>query len=145
MDRLELLSSSLAGRLRLASLEKQRAASVVACEFAVTAAAIDEPLASDALRRLRAGELMTEQKKAELAAKAALLDSQYLDLQDEVDAGKANAVDGQRAFAVARAWSALSLASSDSPSAFSEAIYEAAAAMGDEKTRLFATLELNLI
>lgn len=50
---------------------------------------IDEPLASDALLQLRAGKLMTEQQKAELAAKAALADSQYLDLQDEVDAGKA--------------------------------------------------------
>lgn len=141
MDRLEFLSPSFAKRFRLATADRQRAAGFVACKLAVEAAAISEPLASDTLLRLSMGEPFTGREQAELAATAAVKDSRYLDLQDAVDRGKATEIRRNHAFAVARAWTALSLASSDSPDAIGSAIYEAAAAMGEDKTNFFTTLE----
>ncbi|HEY1735858.1 MAG TPA: hypothetical protein VGG12_04365 [Methylovirgula sp.] len=142
VDRLKFLSPNLARQLNSAPIEKRRAAGIIACEFAAKAAAIHDPLAIETLRRLQAGQPLTAQQRADLESKAAATDSRYLDEQAAVDQG--NASDCSRAFAVARAWAALSCASSDSVSATSEAIYEAAAAMGDERAHLFAAIESSL-
>ena len=141
MNRLHTLSSDLVVKLRRASTAKQRAAGVAAGELAVAKAKVEHPLVAEALRQLRAGHVFTPREKAEVDALVAQLDEEYFNLQDAADAGRADANDYLRAFAKARAIAALSFAGSDAPEAAADSIYEAAAAMGDDKAELFSLIE----
>jgi len=144
MSRLETLSSDLVAKLRRASTAKQHAAAVAASELAVAKATVQHPLVDKVLRQLRAGHIFTPQERAEIDALAAQLDEEYFNLQEAAEAGKAPAEDYLRTFAKARAVAALSFAGGDAPEAAADSIYEAAAAVGDDKSELFSLIESTL-
>lgn len=134
MTRIETLSPEVADRLRRASRAKQRAASIAACEFALSQAQIDDPLVQEILEKVRLAEVLTPEKKTEIELFVARLDDEYFDLQEAADDGRASAYDCLRKFAQARAVAALSFAGNeDSHEASAEAIYEAAAASQDKE------------
>jgi hypothetical protein len=142
MTRLETLSSDLAAQLLLATVAKQRAASLAACEFALAKVKFDHPVIDEALRRLRSGNALTAESKAQIESLAAKLDEEYLDLQEAADRGSAAAAAYLRRFAEARAVMALSFVCKEGvPEAAGDAIYEAAAAVGDDKQQLIAIVQ----
>ncbi|TAL80474.1 MAG: hypothetical protein EPN75_07100 [Beijerinckiaceae bacterium] len=144
MDRLEILSSRVSEKFRLAPISRQRAACLAACEIAIAASKTEDPLAREALLQFRAGESFTPERKAQIDAQAACLDQEYLDMQDAVDNGETTATNYLHIFAKARAMAALSFAAGNSPDALREAIYEAAIAAGDDKRQFFAIVEAKL-
>ena len=141
-SRLESLSSDLAGKLRRASTAKQRAACLAACELAVAKAKFEHPLVDEALQKLHAGESFPAEMKAKIDALALQLDEEYFKLQEAADVGGGTFADYLRIFVKARAIAALSFAGNeDTAKEASDAIYEAAAAVGDDKRELFALIE----
>src|SRR6266436_546940 len=132
MNRLEVLSADLAAQLHRATIAKRRAACLAACEVAVAEAEIEHPLVDKALQQLRTGHVFTSEEKAEIDALTEQLDEQYFESQEAAEKGKATYADYSGDFAKARAVAALSFAGSDS-SEDADAIYEAAAAVGDDK------------
>jgi KaiC/GvpD/RAD55 family RecA-like ATPase len=141
MNRLESLAPDVAERLRQASPDKQRAAALAACQFAIAKADVRHAGIEDACNGLRKGDGLSTAQLSEIESLAASLDNEYFDLQEAAEEGRANTEDYLRKFAQARAVSALLFASkSDSLEASTEAVYEAAAAVED-KERLFATIE----
>jgi hypothetical protein len=141
MDRLETLSPGLARKLRRASAMKQREAAVAASEFAIIKSKLEHPLVDEARRQLRTGHIFARQERAAIDALAAQLDDEYLDSKEAAEVGAAPADDYLRAFAKARTVAALSFAGSDAPDAAADSIYEAAAAVGDEKSELFSLMD----
>ena len=140
MNRLETLSADLTAKLHRASPEKQRAASLAACELAVAKARVEHSLVNEALRLLRGGNLFTHRKKAELDDLVAQLDQEYFSLQEAADAAGTSTDDYLLVFAKARAVAALSFAGCGTRGAAAESIYEAAAAVGDDKQELFSLI-----
>lgn len=141
MDRLEVLSSNVSEKFRLAPLSRQRAACLVACEIAIETSKMEDPLVRDALRQLRTGKSLTPESRAQINLQAARLDEKYLDMQDAVEKREATTADCLHLFAKSRAMAALSFAADNSPDALREAIYEAAAAVGDDKNRFLFLIE----
>jgi hypothetical protein len=144
MDRLEILSSRVSEKFRLAPISRQRAACLAACEIAIAASKTEDPLARDALLQFRAGHGFAPERKAQIDVQAARLDQEYLDVQDAVEKGEATTTDYLHIFAKARAMAALSFAAGNSPDALREAIYEAAAAVGGDKSRFLSLIESTL-
>jgi len=144
MSRLETLSSDLASRLRRASKAKRHAVAVAASALAVAKARVEHPVVDEALRQVRGGHVFTSRVKASIDALAAQLDEEYFELQEAAEADKLPADDYLRAFARARAVAALSFAGSDASGAADDSIYEAAAAVGDDKSELFSLVEFAL-
>ena len=140
---LELLSPDLVAKLRLASPDKQRAAALVSCEFAISHARVEHPLVEEALRELHVGTVLIPQRKAKIDALASQIDEEYFDLQEAAQEGRASKEEYLQMFAKARAVAALSFAcTEDAFQAATEAIYEAAATIGDtNKRELFALVE----
>jgi intracellular sulfur oxidation DsrE/DsrF family protein len=68
MIRLEALSPDLAVKLRRASTDKQRAACLAACEFAVAHTKVDHPLVVKALKKVRAAGVFTAKERADMDA-----------------------------------------------------------------------------
>lgn len=140
MTRLETLSPDLAAKIQRASAAKQRAASLAACEFAISHAKVEHPLVKRALERVRALGVFTPDEKAELEALAAQLDEEYFTLQEAAEEGRASTEDYMRVFSQARAVAALAFAGGeDASQAVTEAIYEAAATT-DNKEELSARI-----
>jgi len=140
---LELLSPDLVTRLRHASSARQRAASLVAAEFAISHAQVEHRLVAKALEKVRTTGILTDEENAEVEVLAARLDEEYFELQEAAEQGIASADEYLRMFAKARAVTALSFAGNeDAFRAATESIYEAAATIrGDDKGELFALLE----
>jgi hypothetical protein len=141
MDRLQLLSRAISEKFRKATPEKQRAACLAACGMAIAQTLSDDAMARDTLRQLQGGYSFTKSQKKRIEVHAFQLDEAYLDLQDKVDEGDAERADSLQAFFKARAMTALSFSVSDKPGSAHEAIYEAAAAMGDDEPRLLSAVE----
>lgn len=134
MTRLETLSPDLAAKMQRASAIKQRAASLAACEFAISRAKVEHPLVEKALKKMRATGVLAPKEKAELDALAAQLDEEYFALQEAAEEGQARTEDYMRVFGQARAVAALSFAGGDDASqSAAEAIYEAAATTDDKE------------
>jgi hypothetical protein len=139
MTRLETLSPDLARKLEGASVAKQRAAALAACQFAISHAQVNHPLVKNALQRVRAASVLTPEEKAGLDGLAAQLDEEYLAMQEAADKGRVSTADYMRLFGQARAVAALSFAGGeDAFHAATEAIYEAAATSDDNER--FSTL-----
>src|SRR5262245_9858055 len=127
MRGLALLSQELDTKLYGASSNKQRAASLVACQFAMAKALVDAPVVATALAELQAGRVFPSNVKAQLDALAENLDNQYFELKEAAEAGSADPKGWQAMFAKARAVAALSNAGDeDAYKAAGESIYEAA-------------------
>ena len=145
MSRLETMCPKLAAKLELVSAAKQRAATLVACEFAISHAKVEHPLIDKTLKRVRAAGVLTPKEKAELDALAAQLDEEYFALQDAAEEGRASTEDYMRVFGQARAVAALFFAGGeDAFQAATEAIYEAAASTDDKEelsARVLSALE----
>lgn len=145
MTRLETLSPDLAVKMQRASAAKQRAASLAACEFAISHAKVEHPLVKQALKKVRAAGVLTPKEKAELDALAAQLDEEYFALQEAAEEGQASSEDYMRVFGQARAVAALAFAGGeDAFQAATEAIYEAAATTDDKEelsARILSVLE----
>lgn len=143
MSGLALLSLELDTKLREAGPAKQRAACLVACQFAVAKAGIQSPVVATALAELQAGKVFSPNLKAELDALVEQLDDQYFDLKDAAEAGMADPRQWQDMFVKARAVAALSNAGDeDAYKAAGESIYEAAfTILDDNKEELFALVE----
>src|SRR5690349_15220251 len=101
--RFEYQFPELATELQRAPAAKLRAACLTACEYAVRQAKIEHPLVTDALMKMRAGEIITDKHKRELEALIERLDNEYFDLAEAFDEGCASVSDYQRSFAKARA------------------------------------------
>jgi hypothetical protein len=146
MSGLALLSQKLDTKLHGATSAKQRAVSLVACQFAMAKAHIEAPVVATALAELRAGRVFSPSVKAQLDSLAEKLDEHYFDLKDAVEAGSADPKQWQDMFAKARAVTALSNAGNeDAYKAAGESIYEAAFTILDEnKQELLALVEAAL-
>jgi len=133
MTRLETLSPELVRKLQNTTTEKQRAATLAACEFAVTHATVDYPLVDKSLEKLRSSGVLNPKEIAELDALAAQLDEEYFTLQEAAEEGRVGAGDYMRVFGRARAVAALSFAGGEDPfHAATDAIYEASATTDDK-------------
>jgi hypothetical protein len=141
MNRLESLSPDLATKLLSALPTSQRKACLVACGLAVERAKVEHPIVRESLQRLRDDQAFTNQEKAKLDALVAEMDDRYLTLQEAANPGSAPSADSLHSFATARAVAAVSFASKGDSEALMEAIYEAAAAVGDDKQELFSLIE----
>jgi hypothetical protein len=141
MSRLATISPELAERLHRASAAKRHHAIMVACEMAVSKAQTDYAVVEESLRQLRAGHVFTAKQKGRIDTLTAQLDQDYLNLQEAAETGKIPVADFMGAFAKARAVAAVSFAGSDAPDAASESIYEAAAAVGEDKAVLLSRIE----
>lgn len=143
MSGLALLSKELDTKLRKTTSAKQRAASLVACQFALAKAHIEAPIVATALAELQAGRLFAPSLKAQLSSLAEQLDEQYFDLKDAAEAGIADPKQWQDLFVKARAVTALSSAGdADAYKAAAESIYEAAfTILDDNKQELLALVE----
>jgi hypothetical protein len=143
MSGLALLSQELDKKLHSAPSAKQRAASLVACEFALAKARLEADVADAALAGLRAGRAIPPSLKPQLDSLAEQLDEQYLDLKEAAEAGSTDPKQYQDMFAKARAVTALSNAcDEDAYKAAGESIYEAAfTIMDDNKQELLALVE----
>ena len=143
MRGLALLSQDLDKTLHGAASTKQRAASLVACEFAVAKASVEAPVVATALAELQAGRVFPSSVKAQLDALAEKLDEQYFDFKEAAEAGCADPKQWQDLFAKARAVAALSNAGDeDAYIAAGESIYEAAFTVADEnRHELLALIE----
>lgn len=146
MSGLALLSQELDTKLHRATSAKQRAASLVACRFALAKAGVEVPVVAAALSELRAGRVFPPSLKAQLDSLAEQLDEQYFDLKNAAEAGTADPKQWQDMFAKARAVTALSNAGEeDAYKAAGESIYEAAFTMQDDnKQELLGLVEAAL-
>jgi hypothetical protein len=141
MSRLKTISSDLASSLNNANSVKRRAAELAACEFALGKAGVEHNLVEEAVEAIRAGEVLTPDRTVAIDALVAKFDDEYFNLQEAAGEGKATVEDYLRAFSKARAVSAVSFAGRGTPDGAAEAIYEAAAAVGDDTTELFSDLQ----
>ena len=146
MSGLALLSKELDRKLRGVASAKQRAASLVACQFAMAKAHVEAPVVATALAELKAGKVFSPNVKAQLNSLAEQLDEQYFDLKDAAGAGIADPKQWQDMFAKARAVTALSNAGDEEAyKAAGESIYEAAfTILDDNKQELLALVEAAL-
>jgi hypothetical protein len=146
MSGLALLSKELDTKLHGVASAKQRAVSLVACQFAMANARMEAPVVATALAELRAGKVFSPSLKAQLNSLAEQLDEQYFDLKDAAEAGSADPKQWQDMFAKARAVTALSNAGDeDAYKAAGESIYEAAFTIRDDnKQELLALVEAAL-
>jgi len=119
----------------------QRKACLAACEMAIAKVKVEHPLVEESLQRLRDKRAFTHQEQAKLDALVAELDNQYLALQEAAHQSGASMADSLRSFAKARAIAALYFASKNDTEALMDAVYEAAAAVGDNKLELFNAVE----
>lgn len=134
MTRLESLSPDLGDKLQRASAVKQRAASLAACEFAISHAKVEHAIVEKALEKVRRAGVLAPQERDELVALAEQLDEEYFNLQEAAEEGRASTEDYMRLFGQARAVAALSFAGGeDALQAATEAIYEAAATTEDKE------------
>lgn len=141
MNRLETLAPGLAERLRQASSDKQRAAALAACEFAIDKANLQHVGIQEACKTLRKGDSLSSSQQSEVETLVANLDNEYFDLQDAAEEGRATTEEYMRKFVQARAVSALLFASKSDPlEASTEAVYEAAIVVEDREP-LFSAVE----
>ena len=133
MMRLESIAGDLVAKLQVASSERQRAASLIACQLALQSAPIEAEIVSEALAQLKRDGVLTLQRIAELNDFAAMLDGKYLDLQDMAEESPMKN-ETLLLFGQARAVSALSFAGGkDAFAAAVEAIYEASMTVDDSR------------
>lgn len=130
--RLETVAQDLSERLRKASPKQQHAASIAACQLALQAASVDEPIALESLEQLRQQGTLSIQRVTELIALAEQLDSEYFELQDQSEINQVFQADALRLFGQARAIAAIAFAGGkDVLTAAMEAIYEASVTVDD--------------
>jgi hypothetical protein len=140
MERLATLSAPLAEQLRASSIQARRAATVTACEFAVTRSGLNDPVVSESLATLRTGGSFSPEQQDRLTAAVEVYDGRYFALQEAADEGTATSAQVLRAFSMARAVASLSFAASgDASEPVGEAIYEATATT-DTPEELFKIL-----
>ncbi len=131
-DRLELVAPDLSAQLRESDDASRRAAALAACHLALSRNHLAEPLVGEALAALEAGSGGGSQLKESLWRVVEKFDTDYFDLQDAADEGKATEPEYVAAFRKARAANALHCALSRSSfEAATESIYEANAAVED--------------
>ena len=136
--RLESVSTSLVTALRHAAEIRQRAACLVACEFAVVQTGISSSTVQRALQLLRALKPIPAELKQGLDVLTQQLDDKYFDFQEAAEDGNVSEDEWKQVFSQARAASALAFASGENAfDAASEAIYEAAATV-DEPNELLS-------
>jgi hypothetical protein len=144
MTRLDSLLPDLALKLQHASPAKQRAAGLLACEFAIAHAKIEHALVASALNKIKTRGVLTVKERVELDAFTARLDREYFDLQRAAEEGEATTEQYLRVFEKARAVAATSFAGREnSLEAATEAICEALATV-DDKSELVALVEAAL-
>ena len=123
--------------LRHAPENRQRAASLAACEFAVAHTGLVAPVVEQTLCTLRASRPISAESRHALETLAQQLDENYFDLPEAAEEGNAPEDARKLAFSRARAASALAFAADENAlEAASEAIYEAAATVDDNKDLL---------
>jgi hypothetical protein len=144
MTRLETLNPELAEKLRAASENKRRAASLAACEFAISQSMIDEPLVREVLDTLRWSSSVASTKLKQVEALMTRLDERYFDLHDATEDGRAAPAEYLRFFSQARAVSATLFACKENSfEAATEAIYEASH-VAEDQVKLFTQIEATL-
>jgi hypothetical protein len=133
MTRLETASEQLAQELRHASVAKQRAATLRACELALQDADVGDAQVQLGLDQLREKGRLTAEARLRLKALADEADENYFDLQEKAPDSRKAQEDYRRFFRQARALSALYFAGEDDVLAGAmESIYEASVAVDDK-------------
>ena len=141
MHRLESISIDLVTRLRTASTAKQRAATLAACEFAVSRSGIRNATTDKAMSELRTTGTISPKTTAELQAIVEQLDDEAFHAQEASDVRQGSNEDYLAAFARARCGAAISLAGTADPlEAALEAIYEAAMT-ADEPEKIISVVQ----
>lgn len=139
--RLEHNAPELVEKLRHSPIEKQRRASLAACEFALARTKVDHPLVEEALQKLHRGERFSFDEKARIERLATELDEQYFELEE------ASPDEAVGFFEQSRAVASLFYACCEDAfevfEASTEAIYEAMAACGNRElyTLIYPILE----
>ena len=142
MSRLETISNSLFTALRHAPENRQRAACLAACEFAVENTGIKSSTVDQALQLLRSSKPIPAELKQNLDTLTQQLDEEYFDLQEAAEDGNASEEEWKRVFSQARAVSALLFASGENVlDAATEAIYEATTTVDDTQELLAVVLK----
>ncbi|MCL6308573.1 hypothetical protein QQL38_20050 [Pseudomonas syringae] len=130
ITRLETIDKALVDQLKRSTVEQQRKSAIAACELAFKINKVNVPDAVICLEIIQSGNLISSEKIKKLEGIIAHLDEQYFDSQDNAD-HNINAQSLQY-FSQARAISALIFAGKEqSPTAASEAIYEASSSVDD--------------
>jgi len=141
--RLDSRAPGVAEVFRKAAPEKQRRATLAACEAVVPVVGLDaDDDVKAGLRALREGRTNDSALRARLSALSARFDDEYFRLDEEGDEAKKAEV--LRLFAKARGASALAFALSDDASQLHEAIYEAMSAVVNDQCEVARAVEAEL-
>lgn len=142
--RLDNVASDVVNKLHQADSGRQRAASIVACQLAIKATQIDNPIVLNALSLLQKDGKLSSEMRSCLNDLAAELDEEYFVLQDKVENSVETSADYLRVFAQARAIAATAFAGGDDPCvAAMESIYEASVCFEDGDT-IFNAVKIEL-
>lgn len=126
VNRFELVSRELAGRLEKLTDPDLRKIALAAARMAVSEVGLKHAVVTEALQALAAGGFETPSVRKRLAELVQELDERQWDLQDLVDQNKAPKTAHTTAFRQARAANSLLCAmDSDALGAAQEALYEA--------------------
>jgi hypothetical protein len=128
MDRLDTISTKLAGQFRDAPNEKKKKAVLFACRLANARTRLEDPLAIEAIDALSREQVVDRETVSRLDALAARLDDDYLTLEERDSKRTQKSLD---LYLKARAASAVAEAARDVPDDLHEAVYEAVAAVND--------------
>jgi hypothetical protein len=141
MHRLETLSREFAERLEHLAPDEQRAVAAAACEFALGRTRVSDPAVDSGLHALRSGQAVALEDRNRIRSLLDRLDDKYFELQEAAEDGREAADCYEDVFAQARAMAALYYALDGDPlTAASEAVYEAAIAVGNAG-ELFAAID----
>ncbi len=141
MSRFGSLPVDLVARLRAASPQKQREACIAACEIALAAAKVDRIPVHQVIRALRNGNCPPLQQLQAVDRIVSELDDEYFRLQEAAETNEADPEGCKFAFVKARAVAAVAFAGGNAADFALNSVYEAAAAMGDDKLRLYSKIE----
>ncbi len=131
-SRLDLIAVDLADRIDRAPASQQRAAALAACRFALDRTGLDDRIVKEGMNALERGGYPNVLLQEKLTLLVEALDEIQWDLQEKVDAGRADQAEYLAAFSRARAAHAVYFALDPDPFvAAVESVYEANAATDD--------------
>jgi hypothetical protein len=130
--RLSTVARDVVELVECASDKSRRTAAILAAEFAVDRAALDDPRVNEALEPLRNGRTTAIPERSAVEAFATALDDRQWDLQEKIASGDATPKQHLAAFVLARAaWAVYYAGDIDARIAALEAIYEASTVVDD--------------
>jgi len=131
-ERLYMIAPELVRLLQRTERKQLRAVRAAICDAAIRRASLDDPVILEALGVLNGSDAASATLRCVAAARVEQLDSDYFDLQDAANDGRATQDEVRHAFNRARAAAAVSFAiSGEGADITCETVYEAAATADD--------------